>query len=145
MRHLLCQAALALGLLTAGTMAAQAGDLRVTVAGVKDGTGRIMIALHVPSGADFPDDVGVVAAQWSGAAASQVSFVFTDLAPGRYAIAAFHDADSDGVLNTNAIGIPTEGYGFSRDASGTFGPPSFDAAALEIGGTDLEATLTLAY
>ena len=57
-----------------------------------------------------------------------------DLAPGRYALFAMHDENANGDLDRNFLGIPTERYGFSNGARGTVGPPSFDAAAVQIGG-----------
>lgn len=54
------------------------------------------------------------------------------LAPGRYAVAAFHDTDGNGTLTLWPIGMPKEAYGFSRDARGRFGPPGFDAAAFDL-------------
>jgi len=55
------------------------------------------------------------------------------LAPGRYAIAAFQDIDNDGQLGKGSFGIPREPFGFSNDARGRFGPPSFEAAAFTLG------------
>jgi uncharacterized protein (DUF2141 family) len=52
--------------------------------------------------------------------------------PGRYAVSAYHDANQNGKLDRNLVGLPTEGYGFSRDARIRFGPPSFDDAAFDI-------------
>ncbi|NND98297.1 MAG: DUF2141 domain-containing protein [Pirellulaceae bacterium] len=51
--------------------------------------------------------------------------------PERFAIAAFHDENSDGVLNRNAVGVATERYGFSNHAWGNSGPPSFSQAAVD--------------
>lgn len=62
-----------------------------------------------------------------------VSLTFADVAPGTYALKVFHDVDGDGQLDTNMIGIPTEPYGFSNDAMGTFGPPSFEQAGFQVG------------
>lgn len=47
---------------------------------------------------------------------------------GEYAIRVFHDENKDNVVNTNILGIPTEDYGYSNDASGWFGPPSWEKA-----------------
>lgn len=52
-----------------------------------------------------------------------------ELAGGRYAIALFHDADGNGKLSTNMLGIPKEGYAFSNNASNFFGVPSFKNAS----------------
>ena len=47
---------------------------------------------------------------------------------GNYAIKVFHDENSNGELDSNILGIPTEGYGFSNNASSWFGPPSWEKA-----------------
>lgn len=54
------------------------------------------------------------------------------LPPGKYALAVFHDENDDGHLNTNMIGIPTEGYAFSKKPEGSFGVPSFSSVAITI-------------
>ena len=63
--------------------------------------------------------------------------VLTDLAAGTYAIACFHDANADGKLNTSAMGIPKEAYGFSNNARGMFGPPDLKDQLVKLtpGGT----------
>jgi uncharacterized protein (DUF2141 family) len=58
--------------------------------------------------------------------------VFDNVLPGKYALAFFQDENGNQKLDTNLLGIPTEGFGFSRDAMGKVGPPTFEAAALDI-------------
>ncbi|HBJ38029.1 MAG TPA: hypothetical protein DDZ51_25385 [Planctomycetaceae bacterium] len=48
------------------------------------------------------------------------------------AIAAYHDVNNNEKLDRNAIGIPSERYGFTRDARGVTGPPSFDDAVIAV-------------
>jgi uncharacterized protein (DUF2141 family) len=55
-----------------------------------------------------------------------------DIPPGTWAVLAYQDANENGALDRNFIGIPSENYGFSRDAASRFGPPGFDAAAIEV-------------
>jgi uncharacterized protein (DUF2141 family) len=50
--------------------------------------------------------------------------------PSQFAVAAYHDKNSDGILNRSMFGIPAEPYGFSNQARGNFGPPSFEQAVL---------------
>ena len=52
-------------------------------------------------------------------------FQFDYLEPGTYAISVVYDKDENGKLNTGFLGIPTELVGFSNNARGRFGPPSF--------------------
>lgn len=48
------------------------------------------------------------------------------LPAGSYAISLFHDLNGNGKLDTGMFGIPAEGYGFSNDAKGVMGPPSYE-------------------
>ena len=111
---------------------ASAADLTVRIEGVRSADGDIRVALHRRAdGVDFPDSAGILKAAMRPAGKAG-DLVFEGLPPGEYAVAAFHDEDRDGDLNTNLLGMPTEGYGFSNEARGTFGPPGFDAAAFTI-------------
>ena len=51
--------------------------------------------------------------------------------PNKIAVAAYHDENSDNELNRNQLGIPTERYGFSRNARGLTGPPSFKQTEID--------------
>lgn len=57
---------------------------------------------------------------------------FSGVAPGTYAVMVFHDENGNGKLDQAANGIPLEGYGFSRNARGHWGPPRFDDARFDI-------------
>lgn len=63
--------------------------------------------------------------------------IFRGVKPGIYGISAFHDANDNGKLDTNFLGIPSEDYCASRDARGTFGPPSFEDAKFVYRGATL--------
>lgn len=64
------------------------------------------------------------------AAGGKASVVLKDLPAGPLAITLFQDANANGRLDMNAMGIPTEPYGFSNNASGSYGPPTFEQAVL---------------
>ena len=61
------------------------------------------------------------------------------------AIAVIHDEDMNGKLETNLLGIPTEGYGFSNDAKSLVGVPSFSDASFLYDGRNLDLTMSLHY
>ncbi|MFD2264601.1 DUF2141 domain-containing protein [Lacibacterium aquatile] len=46
--------------------------------------------------------------------------------PGTYAIAVYHDENMDRKFNRTFVGLPDEGYGFSRNPTGLLGIPGFD-------------------
>ncbi len=58
----------------------------------------------------------------------EVIVVIDSLKYGEYAVRVFHDENKNGKIDTNFLGIPTEDYGYSNDASGWFGPPSWEKA-----------------
>lgn len=59
-----------------------------------------------------------------------------NLKPGKYAFKYFHDENSDEKINTNFMGIPREGFGFSNNAKATFGPPGFEKMLFEVKKSD---------
>ncbi len=70
---------------------------------------------------------------------------FEDIAPGTYALALIHDENMNGELDTNWLGVPTEGYGFSNDAKALLGAPSFSAASFPYDMQNLDLTISLNY
>lgn len=72
---------------------------------------------------------------------------FTGRAPGTYAISVFHDEDSDGEIDTGLFGIPREGWGTSRNARASMGPPSWADArfAYRGGAMRLREPIVLRY
>ena len=65
-----------------------------------------------------------------------------ELPAGTYAIGIFHDANLNNRLDNFFFGIPREQYGFSNNARGFMGPPSFEDAAITVEGvTELRITL----
>jgi uncharacterized protein (DUF2141 family) len=62
-------------------------------------------------------------------------------APGTYAVSVQHDADDDGKLKTNFIGMPKEGVGISNNPGGI---PSFAKSLVRVSGDDV-ITVRLRY
>jgi len=62
------------------------------------------------------------------------SFSVPNLRPGKYAVRYYHDENMNGKMETNLVGKPTEGYGFSNNVIGKFGPPPFVKWLFEVTG-----------
>jgi uncharacterized protein (DUF2141 family) len=71
--------------------------------------------------------------------------VFANVPPGTYSGGAFHDANDNGKLDTNWIGIPKEGVASSNNAKGRMGPPKFKDAAFEYKGGVFSQDLRMKY
>lgn len=125
--------ALAFATTLCGAAAAQSGDASVAIrwTGIKAAEGKVTVALF-DSEAAFKATKNPVRTAEVPAAAGSVETAWTGLKPGRYAAVAYHDRDANGKLNTLPVGLPTEAYGFSNNARGRFGPPSWSAASFEV-------------
>jgi len=50
-------------------------------------------------------------------------FTIENLKPGKYSFKYFHDENNNKKIDINFIGIPKEGFGFSKNAKAIFGKP----------------------
>jgi uncharacterized protein (DUF2141 family) len=65
--------------------------------------------------------------------------------PGIYALAVYHDANSNGKFDRTALGLPAEGYGFSNNPDIWFGPPSFRAVRFTVARSGQRAGIRMKY
>ena len=127
------------------TEASQPG-LHVEILGIRNSIGAVACALFDgPHG--FPTEFLRFASNMVmvKVRATKATCDFADIAPGTFALAVIHDENRDGALATNVMGMPQEGYGFSNDAKGRLGPPSFEAASFSYNGQSLNMTIALQY
>jgi uncharacterized protein (DUF2141 family) len=146
-----CGAALLAGLAVAnlpGAALAQSPcpGIHVRVLDIRNSTGTVACALF-ESAEGFPveflrsaTNIMVIKVR-----KTQARCDFEDIAPGTYALGVIHDENMNGKLDVNALGIPKEGYGFSNDARGWIGAPSFDAASFRYDGRTLDLTIDMHY
>jgi uncharacterized protein (DUF2141 family) len=123
----------------------ESSRLTIAVSGFKNGKGQAGIAVF-RSADGFPSDnrkaaVGKAFPIKQG----KVRWTIPELKPGRYAILVLHDENSNGKMDTNLLGIPTEGYGVSRDARRPFGPPLFEEAAIVVKGAEQAVVIQVKY
>lgn len=107
-----------------------ANDLNVTFKHIETHEGNLMVALY-NSEANYKGQGKPVQVASIPAHSEKVSYTFQNLDGGTYAIKLFHDANSNGKMDTNMFGIPKEGYGFSNNV-GRFGEPEFTEASFEV-------------
>jgi len=106
----------------------------VVAQGLKDSNGKLFCSLFDDAKAYPTKPERAVMRTTSAIVDKQATCVFGGVKPGAYAVAAFHDENNNGKLDTGFLGIPTEPLGASNDAKGSMGPPSFKDAQFRYDG-----------
>ncbi len=115
----------------------RADTLDITISNVHKSEGSLM--LQVLTEAQFKDNSAPIAAFMQRAATGEMQFRAT-LPAGTYGLRIMHDVNDNGELDSNFVGIPSEPWAFSNNATGNFGPPSWKDVSFELKG---EATQTI--
>jgi uncharacterized protein (DUF2141 family) len=108
-----------------------AGDIRVSITGVKQARGTVRVALYNRAKGFLHTRSAYKKVVLK--ARSRVAYRFRNVPRGVYAIAAFHDQNNNGVLDTSFLGIPKENFGTSNNVSARFGPPKYAKARFRHG------------
>lgn len=128
-----------------GFSADAVGEISVEINGLKNSDGFVMVSLFADADA-FPIKPEKAYKKLRGKINSKMAQVqFVDVPHGEYAIAVYHDENTNGKLDTNFIGIPNEGLGSSNDARGRFGPPKFIDAKFRLNEDQKNLSITVTY
>ena len=121
-------------------------DVSVLVTGLRSNRGQVMACLTADA-ARFPDcgkDPAAAKLAVPVRAGGSLMLDFGAVPPGHYAVSIFHDENGNGKLDKMLM-LPSEGFGFSRDAPVRMGPPKFDAAAFDVTTQDVRQTIRMRY
>jgi uncharacterized protein (DUF2141 family) len=117
---------IAVGMLTIGAgLPPRGAELDIAVTGLRNAKGAVMLcltrrpdALYLRCDQDPARISRIVAAAEAGA------IHIEGVAPGDYGLLVIHDENRNGRLD-KMLGLPREGFGFSRNPAIRFGPPRY--------------------
>lgn len=104
--------------------------VEIDVQGLRNSRGQLHLCA-TRNEAHFPDCRADPAAYRKTVPAATRRLRLTGIAPGRYAVSLFHDQNSNARLDT-FLGVPREGFGFSRNPVIRFAAPKFDSVGIEL-------------
>jgi len=137
-RQLICLIALVLG-----TQQPALVTVTVRLLDVRPSKGGVLhVGIHPAPGTAFPGPSPLANRDIRPAAVETI--LTLDVVPGVYAVAVHHDANSNGKVDANFLGIPKEGYGVSNDPRPRFRAPRFDEARVLIM-RDTTVTVRMTY
>jgi uncharacterized protein (DUF2141 family) len=93
--------------------------LKIEISDLRNNTGKIMLQI-------FDEKENVIRQQIGDIKEKTCSFVAGNLSAGKYAVRFYHDENLNQKMETNMVGKPTEGYGFSNNVTGKFSMPPFE-------------------
>ena len=131
-----------INLFSATPVLAQTTSLEVNVNNIKSKKGSIRVGLFLNEKDFLKNAVEGKVVKIPG---SEVTVVFENLKPGDYALSVIHDENENGELDSNAFGIPKEGFAFGNNSMGAFGPPTFEKAKVELREQPVKQVITLKY
>ena len=119
-----------------------AQQLTVIVTNIKNDKGKIGAALY-NSKESFMKNPFMT--QGTASKKGEVTLVFGQVPKGEYALSILHDENNNAKMDSNVVGIPKEGFGFSNNAMGIAGPPGWDKSKFEVTGVDQTVTIRLKH
>lgn len=123
--------------------AAPPTELLVEITGLRNARGLIHACL-TQNPHHFPDCKKDPARIEQTVPASAPRLRFSGFPPGRYALSLIHDENSNRKLDT-VMGMPKEGFGFSRSPVVRFGPPKFDKVAIDLAAGSTRTSVRMQY
>lgn len=119
--------------------------LYVDVQGVRASKGLIAVTLYADDSKRFLVKHGSLYVGRVAATAPMTRVCIYLPAPGTYAIAVYHDINGNQKFDRNMLGLPSEAYGFSNNASTFFGLPSFNSVRIALPHNDMTISVKLKY
>ena len=121
------------------------GKVVVHISNFRNNNGSCLVAIYDNAGA-FTGKGSPVKYLCAAITGHQAEATIENLPAGTYAISVIHDANNNKRFDTNFIGIPTEGYGASRNKLPFAAAPKFDANKFSIdGNASMSVNIRLRY
>ena len=109
-----------------------AGEIRILVSNIEEKKGTIHYGVY-NNPKLFPDESGKILGGFEEVSkVIEDGLLIDDLEESNYAIAIFHDKNSNDKFDT-FFSIPKEKFGFSNNARVFLGPPKFEDASIFVG------------
>ena len=127
-----------------GAAEGRACDLKVVATGFKNASGEAMIAIYA-SKAKWLKEGGSFRYVRLPIKNGRVVTVFKNVPYGRYGIAIYHDANKNNKMDSNMMGIPTEGGGISNNPGVRLGPPLWKDSSFALNSAAYTTNIKIKY
>ena len=116
--------------------------ITVKIERVRNLNGDLLVGLY-DSTSNFPRKVST--GKVIKVTETNMLVTFSKVRPGNYAVSVLHDENRNKDMDQGMLGKPEEGYGFSNNATGIVGPPSFKKARFHVPAGQSSITIKMRY
>ncbi len=110
---------------------AQNSSIELTITNIRNSKGYIRYAIFDNEKHFLSTKTGFIDAGSVKAQKGSIKIKTNNIPDAFYAISVFHDENNNEKVDTNIFGIPSEGFGFSKNPTLYFGPPKFKECVIE--------------
>jgi uncharacterized protein (DUF2141 family) len=120
--------------------------VRLEVTGLRDATGQVGCLLFATADGFPGDHAKAHGEKRATIEAGRAVCVFTGVPAGTYAAIVWHDANANGKMDKNVVGMPQEGYSASNDVRPSFSAPGFKDSSFSVkAGTVTGMSIRIGY
>lgn len=119
-------------------------EIAIEIEGLRSSKGKILIGVYNQKD-KFPKDGGSILNIVGEIANGKAILQAKNLPPGEYAFALLHDENGNSEMDYNWLGIPKEGFGFSRNPSMGLSAPSFEETKINFNGSAKTIKIKVKY
>ncbi len=116
--------------------------LTLIIGNLKSNSAPVIVSVYGTT-SKFPDPHGQLKEYKFKPHGNVLTAKITNLKFGTYAIATYQDENSSGEIDKNFIGMPTEGYAFSKNFKPTVKAPNFDQCRFDYNKTANTLTINM--
>ena len=121
----------------------EAADIIVTVDGLSSTKGTVLLELD-DSESSWQNHASSVAVGRVTPTGKSVTYIFRGVKPGTYGLSVIHDENDNGRFDTNFLGIPKEGWGFSNNPD-VMRKAKFDEAKFQVEQKDVAIAIHIRH
>ncbi len=119
--------------------------LNVVVEGVRNSNGLVAVTLYADDSSKFLIKHGSLYVGRVDARSGTTRACIFVPKPGVYALALYHDENSDRSFDRTGVGLPAEGYGFSNNPATLAGLPTFKSVRIAVPKPGLTTRVQMKY
>jgi len=121
----------------------QTSKQTVVVSNIKSNKGKLMIGWYASEVSYNERQNPIFKKKVNVDKQNQISVIFDNIPPGKYAVSIFLDENENDKMDTNFLGIPKEQYGFSNNILPATRAAHFSEAVFEIKDKSIEIPIRL--